>query len=209
MTAWLLNFVIVVLEMLFHMLPSICILSPTSLRRHPVCISRESLPRKTFSWHTCTLPAIPMDCEWEGCDAKNLESLKEHLDEHAKHSTGIECRWRGCPRGGEKLSNKYALQTHMRTHTGEKPFKCTQCSKAFSRQDALNKHIARHASEARHLERAVGRVFYACEVRDQLENETKELLEERQLHLDCLRILQDELLGLDRGKLEDSWEDYL
>ncbi|KAI5172816.1 hypothetical protein PAEPH01_1812 [Pancytospora epiphaga] len=152
-----------------------------------------------------------MDCKWEGCGKKNIECLREHLDEHARQATTPECYWSGCSRGGEKLSNKYALQTHMRIHTGEKPYKCEKCLKTFSRQDALNKHLSRHMIEAENLDQAVGKVFYTSEMRDWLENENKELLEERQFHLNCLRILQDELLTLGEKSIEnvDSWKDYL
>ena len=35
-----------------------------------------------------------------------------------------------------------ALTIHKRMHNGDKPFKCTQCEKAFSESSNLSKHVS-------------------------------------------------------------------
>lgn len=151
----------------------------------------------------------PMKCRWEGCEVSSPEDFKGHIEDHIRDLAEYRCLWEGCARNREELSNKYALQAHVRIHTGDKPFKCEKCSKNFSRADALNKHVKRHEAEERQTVVAVSRVFYGCESRDNLEGMARDLLEERQFQTDCLRLLQDELLQADAAGGDDGWEAYL
>ena len=48
-----------------------------------------------------------------------------------------------CHYCGHIFKTSQALKRHIFTHTGEKPYKCGDCSKSFSRKDRLKEHIFR------------------------------------------------------------------
>ncbi|KAF2214861.1 hypothetical protein CERZMDRAFT_95246 [Cercospora zeae-maydis SCOH1-5] len=90
-------------------------------------------------------------CLWKDCtfgSAENNDELVKHVQgthcaTGGPKKTKYVCEWGECQRKTSNHPSGYALKAHMRSHTKEKPYYCQlpECDKAFTRSDALAKHM--------------------------------------------------------------------
>lgn len=84
---------------------------------------------------------VPHQCPTCGKEFPIIARLKNHMLVHT-NTFNFFCDL--CP---YRCKHKYYLVMHMRTHTGEKPYKCTECTATFVNPSNLNKHKLTHQAK--------------------------------------------------------------
>ncbi|XP_001359470.4 zinc finger protein 287 [Drosophila pseudoobscura] len=107
------------------------------------------------------------------------EAAKDATESAASSTRKRTAKRRECPHCGISFPTS-SLTIHIRRHTGENPYKCDQCERAFPRSQDLSLHMRQHTGErpneckicskkfisqnklARHMRLHTGQRPYAC-----------------------------------------------
>ncbi|MCL4129266.1 UNVERIFIED_CONTAM: hypothetical protein GTU68_062689 [Idotea baltica] len=67
----------------------------------------------------------------------------------SKKNAGSAIAWHACQYCKKKFppNRRHRYLSHLRVHTGARPFRCRECQRSFNRQDHLAVHMRLHTGE--------------------------------------------------------------
>jgi len=119
------------------------------LNTFPVRLSGHPYATPQTSYSSCSEAHV---CQWRDCSLSfnSLDALVDHINlQHVgSGKSSYVCLWAGCDRHDRPFTKRHKVSTHLRTHTGERPFECpaTDCCKKFARPDSLATHLKTHSA---------------------------------------------------------------
>jgi len=89
-------------------------------------------------------PGSPVSRPSSGAHLAKVRKYNRRSKEEPKKESRLLHYCHICNKG---FKDKYSVNVHVRTHTGEKPFSCQLCGKCFRQKAHLAKHQQTHASK--------------------------------------------------------------
>lgn len=92
--------------------------------------------------------------------------LRKHIMNRHQVERPFKCNYEQCKKC---FKNQHALNVHMRTHSGVKPFVCKVCSEAFSALSSLKIHERKHTGDKPYICKYCDKAFADCSTHRQHE----------------------------------------